>query len=128
MSYYKNPVWSKLELIMGIVLVALGLAVMFMTNRGGGLQIGLGAMFIVFHFAFGTKPVVTLHDDYFDMKAAPLAARQLVRYSDITSLDTPRPKKASVITRSGKTIGLPLGILTVNDRESLVSEIRKRIS
>lgn len=132
MSYFRNATWNKLETALGVFMIVVGALLFFVGGVGGAIQIGVGLMLIIFNlFFWWTKPLIILHEDYLEMKAAPVAAKFLVRYRDIVALNQPHPKKAHLMVHNSnaqKRINLPLAVLTAMDRDSLVKNLHRRMA
>lgn len=131
MAFYRRPGQMKLELAMAVFMILAGVLSMGVLGGIGGVQIGVGVLLIVLNIFFWQKPLVILHKDFMEMKAAPLAAKYMIRYRDIVGIEQIKPNKARLLVRRGSNqqqVHLPLGILVPSDRESLVQSLRKHIA
>jgi hypothetical protein len=89
--------------------------------------IGVGALFIGMGMWNGGRTVANLHNDHLEMKVAPLAARQLLLYKDVDSLDEQGPKKV-FITAAGKRTRLPLAVLEDADQPAFVEALKRKVA
>jgi len=113
------------NMILSFVMIGFG-AISLTVTGGGGLPIGIGVMFLLTTSWKKGRSLITLHEDHLEMKAAPLAARQLILYRDISMLDdSAGPKKVYLLT-GGKRVRLPTHALEVPDQHELIAELNKR--
>lgn len=112
------------NIVMAVVMICVG-GLTLMLGGVGGILLGVGILLLIMQFWNQGRAVVTLHDDHLEMKTAPLAARHLIRYRDISEIDEQGPKKAFLVT-GGKRIHLPLAILEPHEQPELLEELRQR--
>ncbi|MFK8002758.1 MAG: hypothetical protein AB8H86_24450 [Polyangiales bacterium] len=110
---------------MGVVLILVGVATLS-TGGAGVVALPVGILHLVMHVWNRGRAVVTLHDDHLDMKAAPLAGRKLIRYTDISALEV-QGKATKIITKDG-AVALPLLVLEPEDAEKFVAELKSHIT
>ena len=121
----------RTEKTLSIVLIVVGVILIAMGSAIGMTQIVLGILMLVLNTTFWTKPFLILHNDYLEMKGAPLAAKQLIRYGNIKEIARPTPKKAHIMVAQNSTekkINLPLVLLEETERENLINTLQSRIS
>jgi hypothetical protein len=111
---------------MGLVFACLG-GLMLLIKPVGGIQIGGGVLLMVTSHWAKTNPLFRLHSDHLEMKVAIAAPRHLVLFSDITQLTRVSTKKATLATRQGKTITLPLAALEPEDAAILLDGLEAQI-
>ena len=130
MTFYRNPLWNKLELALGVFMIVVS-GISFAKGLSVGIfQLAIGAILIGLHFTFWKKPIITFSQDQFELKASPLSKRFVVPYADIINMERPRSTQAQLWVRDGdkkRKVQLPLPILTPDDRESLISHLQSRM-
>ena len=115
---------STTTTVLGLAMGLFSLTLLLGAGGGGGMlgpSIGLVALGI---WNSG-RAVLTLHEDHFDMKIAPLRARQRIRYQEIAGIDEQDATKIFVVAR-GKRFRLPMAQLDIPDRVELLQELRTR--
>lgn len=115
---------STTTTILGLAMGLFSLSLLLGTGGGGGMlapSIGLVALGV---WNSG-RAVLTLHEDHFEMKIAPLRARQRIRYQEIAGIDEHDATKVFVVAQ-GKRFRLPMAQLDIPDRVELLQELRTR--
>lgn len=130
MNFYRNPIWNRIEVLFGVVMIMISGVSFFKGLSVGIFQLVIGVMLIVLNFTFWTKPIVTIGDHGFKLKASPFSARHAVQFSDMLELERPSDRQAHLWVRNlekRKKVLLPLQVLSPDDRESLMSHLRSRM-
>ena len=130
MNFYRNPMWNRVEVLFGIVMIVISGVSFFKGLSVGAFQLSVGVMLIVLNFTFWTKPIVTIGDHEFRLKASPFSTRYVVQFSDVLELERPSDRQAHLWVRNlekRKKVPLPLQVLSPVDRESLVTHFRNRM-
>jgi hypothetical protein len=112
------------NMVMAVVMICVG-GFMLTVVGAGGILVGVGILLLIMQLWNQGRAVVTLHDDHLEMKVAPLAARHLIRYGDISEIDELGANKVFLVT-GGKRIRLPLAILEPDEQPELLEELRRR--
>ena len=115
---------STTTTVLGLVMGLFSTALLLGAGGGGGMlgpSIGLVALGIW----NSERAVLTLHEDHFEMKIAPLRARQRIRYEELAGIDEKEATKVFVVAR-GKRFRLPMAQLDIPDRVELLQELRSR--
>ncbi|MFI5148231.1 MAG: hypothetical protein ACHQRM_00745 [Bacteroidia bacterium] len=117
------------SLIFGIILLGCGVAIIFL-GRINVMAIVFGFLLILMSFwQKKNKPVILL-DDHLILKAAPIAPKKMVLYSDIKSIGGDLVRKGFLMVNDSgteKKVVLPFMALTAEDRAALVSELQLKI-
>lgn len=125
-NFYAKASDTKNKIALGSVLLVAGF--LFVTYDGSlSWFIPVGAIWL-FLGVWQKKPLIVLHDDYFEMKAAPAAPKHFIRYSDIESVKRISGKKAILTTKEHKIIRLPFRILSFYDQEDFISSLQKKVT
>ncbi len=74
------------------------------------------------------NPLARVHTDHLEVKPAIAASKQLVLFSDVVELREELPKKATLITREGKKVVLPLRALAPDDANALLNTLRNKLN
>jgi hypothetical protein len=130
MNFYRNPMWNRVEMLFGVVMIVISGVSFFKGLSVGIFQLIVGVMLIVLNVTFWTKPIVTIGDHEFKLKASPFSARYVVQFSDVLELERPSDRQAHLWVRNlekRKKVPLPLQVLSPDDRESLMTHIRNRM-
>ena len=117
---------TQTQTMLGIALIALGVVGCFIAPAVG-CQAGIGILLLVTASWAKNNPLISLQKDHFDLKPAIAAARRLVRYRQIESIEEQGSNKAFVYLKDGKRIALPLAALSEERREDLLTELRRRV-
>lgn len=112
-------------LIMGSILLVMGL--LLISSQGNPTPLGTGILVICISLWNSSRVLVALRDDHLEMKIAPLSSQQLILYKEIQQI-TEEGKKTFLQTTQGKKVPLPLNLMEEDQAQTLVKELRKRIS
>ncbi len=93
-----------MNLVAGALLIAVGL--FGMSAGGSGFMLPTGAIFLVVALIGANRPLVEIRDEHLEIRRAPLASLQLVRFTDIQSVDSDG-KRPTLHLRTGEAIALP---------------------
>ena len=129
MEFYTKPLSRNLIVFSAIGMIAAGLLGLIISNTLG-LPLVSGVTVLIIFFAKGNQPLVILHDDHLEMKAAPLAKKHLIRYTDVKYLTSASPKQAYFFftnRKGSKKISLPLVALSADDRKQLMNALRNKL-
>jgi hypothetical protein len=108
----------------GVLLLVVGFLSFTATGQNGSMM-GLGIMGLSIGLWNRSRVMIALRDDHMEMKAAPISARHMILYSDMTGLHE-LDGKASLETAHG-SFKLPLHLMEDGDKYTLLSELGKRI-
>lgn len=125
-NFYAKASDTRSKIALGSILLVAGF--LFVTYDGSlSWFIPVGAIWLSLGI-WQKKPLIVLHDDYFEMKAAPAAPKHFICYSDIVSVKRESEKKAILTTKEHKTIRLPFRILSFCDQEDLLSRLQEKVT
>ncbi len=124
-DFYVNPFFPRLWFALGAVFCVLGGAAL-VGGGSAGPALGVGGLLLCQGAWMARTPVVRLHGDHLEVKAAPLAGRQLIRYRDIVEMETGEKTVLHVRTDGGQTriVRLPLKQLEAHDTADLLLSLR----
>lgn len=117
---------TNLTLGLALTLLVLSAVPIVLAGRGSPTSV-VGFIFLAKALMNRNRTVVTLHEDHMEMKAAALASRDFVRYSEIVGLEERSPTKVFAHT-GGKRYRLPLIYLGTQDQALLLETLRTHVN
>ena len=119
---------SNLMMILGSLMLLVGIISGVLT--GHFTQIGFGILFLVLGAMQKGKELVKFNTEYMELKPAPLAATQLIRYTEIDKIEEITDKKIflhGIINGKQKRLRLPVALLTAADKQEFLQELKTKM-
>jgi hypothetical protein len=123
--------WNRIEVVFGLIMIVISGISFSRGLRVGIFQLAVGAILIALNFTFWKKPILTISDHGFRLKASPFSSKYAVLFSDVLELECSGPRQAHLWVRhpkKKKKVILPLQVLSPADRETLLKHLRERTS
>ena len=118
--YFKH---GNLILFAGVSLICAGIALAMMIGAAGGLQVSIGIFMIAIGVLHKSKPILALHKGHLEYRPAPLVAKILTRYNEISAVEKePKKEKWIEVTPQG---GKPFKLFRASFRKQDWVEVEK---
>lgn len=125
-AFYFNRKILSLYLYIAIFAGFCFILALFLIQRGGALGFAF-VMSLVFYFLHKNKPLLTLFENHFELRLAPLAGLQIYKYSDLERIESDKKQILIFIAGEKKEVKIPLSNFSAEERGEIIQLLEEKL-